>query len=126
MLLDKLDNDRGDLVSVLTPPSGGLLLAPHNTSMHSIRDEIPLSDLVSMKDASDPFSFMLCTSESDYALLAKSPYNVVLQLRAPKDDDGSLSRLAARLGIRYVNIETPLGQSQKQLQMIGWVDNNLP
>jgi hypothetical protein len=126
LLLDRLDQDRGELVSVLTPPPGGLLVAPHNTSMHSIRDEIPISDLVSMKDTSDPFSFMLCTSESDYVILARSPYNVVLQLRVPKDDDGSLSRLAARVGIRYVNIETPLGQTQKQLQMIGWVDDNLP
>lgn len=125
-LLEKLDPDRGKFVSVLTPPLGGLLVAPHNTSQHSIQDEIPLSDSVSMKDARDPFSFMLCTSESDYAILARSPYNVVLQLRVPKDDDGSLSRLAARDGIRYVNIETPLGQTQKQLRMIAWVDENLP
>ena len=45
--------------------------------------------------------------------------------RAPKTDDGSLSRLCAREGARYVNIEAGLGQEAKQKAMLAWVEQAL-
>jgi len=125
-ILDRLDAQRHELVSAITPQPGGLIVAPHNTSRHSVHDEIPLSNSHEMRDPRDPYSFYLCTDPNDYRLLAASGFNVVLQARPHGDDDGSLSRLAARLGIRYVNIETPLGQFAKQTKMIAWADANLP
>jgi hypothetical protein len=55
--------------------------------------------------------------------LAESPYNALLQRRAPPQDDGSLSRLAARLGIRYINLEVALGKYRKQAEMLAWLDH---
>jgi hypothetical protein len=46
---------------------------------------------------------------------------MVLQNLAPKEDDGSLSRLAARRGLRYVNIEAAHGNFQKQSEMLDWL-----
>jgi hypothetical protein len=49
----------------------------------------------------------------------------VLQNRAPKVDDGSLSRLAAREGFRYVNIEVGMGRRAEQQRLLQWVDSTL-
>ena len=59
------------------------------------------------------------------AMLATSPYNVVFQHKLPKEDDGSLSRLAARRGVRYINLEVTLGQREKQMEMLDWLENHL-
>ena len=125
-ILDRLDAQRQELVSAITPQPGGLIVAPHNTSQHSIRDEIPLSNSYEMSDPRDPYSFYLCSDPNDYRLLSTSGFNAVLQNQPHGDDDGSLSRLAARLGIRYVNIETPLDQFTKQTNMIARADVTLP
>ena len=69
--------------------------------------------------------FFLCTDARDFAVLKTSPYNVVLQANGPKDDDGSLSRLAAKRGFRYVNLEATLGQTEKQREMLNWLEWNL-
>jgi hypothetical protein len=50
---------------------------------------------------------------------------VVLQRSAPKEDDGSLSRLAARRGVRYINLEVTLGERAKQEEMLGWLEVHL-
>ena len=125
-ILDRLDAERQALVAAITPQPGGLIVAPHNTSQHSVHDEIPLSNSYELGDPSDSYSFYLCTDPNDYRSLAASGFNAVLQNQPHGDDDGSLSRLAARLGIRYLNIETPLGQFAKQTKMIAWADANLP
>jgi hypothetical protein len=44
---------------------------------------------------------------------------------APKDDDGSLSRLATKLGIRYINLECGLGKIDRQRELLGWLEENL-
>jgi hypothetical protein len=122
--LDRLDRGRGALVRALQPPPGGLLITLHNNSAgYSIRDEIPISDQVSLKLPDQPHEFYLCTDPQDFALLAESPYNALLQRRAPPQDDGSLSRLAARLGIRYINLEVALGKFRKQAEMLAWLDH---
>jgi hypothetical protein len=49
----------------------------------------------------------------------------VLQKAAPKEDDGSLSRLAAARGVRYVNLEVGLGHAGRQKEMLDWIEWNL-
>jgi hypothetical protein len=50
---------------------------------------------------------------------------VVLQQHAPKQDDGSLSRLAAARGVRYVNLEVELGNADRQQEMMRWLEWNV-
>jgi hypothetical protein len=69
-----------------------------------------------------PREFILCTDPRDYARLATGPFNVVLQNVAPKEDDGSFSRLAAARRVRYVNIEAPLGSAAEQARMLAFVE----
>jgi hypothetical protein len=125
-LVERLDREREALTEALLPPPGGLLIALHNSRKHSLADEIPISDRVSLKQPLQPHQYLLCTAVSDFEELSSSPYSVVLQNRVPQGDDGSLSRLAARLGVRYVNIEADLGMFEKQSEMLDWVDKNLP
>ena len=46
--------------------------------------------------------------------------NAVFQRHKPAADDGSLSRLAARLGLRYVNLEVGMGKADVQRELLGW------
>ena len=124
--LDVLDRGRERLVKALLPPSGGLLMALHNNSeAYSVNDEVPISDAVSLYEPGNPHAFFLCTDEVDFAVLKQSPYNVVLQRDKPQPDDGSLSRLAARRGVRYVNLEVRHGDADRQWEMLLWADGNL-
>lgn len=124
--LDLLDRHREGLVRALLPPAGGLLVALHNNSEgYSVLDEQPISDQVSMREPNDPHAFFLCTDPKDFRILATSPYNVVLQQHGPTQDDGSLSRLAASRGVRYVNLEVRLGNAARQKEMLDWLEWNL-
>ncbi len=123
--LDFLDREREKLLRRLTPPKGGLLIALHNNRDYSINDEAPVSDAVSMREPDRPHEFFLCTDPRDFQVMAKSPYNVVLQNRKPPDDDGSLSRLAAVRGFRYLNLECGVGKFEAQIERLGWADRNL-
>ncbi|MEO8370399.1 MAG: hypothetical protein ABI806_14540 [Candidatus Solibacter sp.] len=121
-----LDRGREKLVRALIPPAGGLTVALHNnSSRYSVSDEVPISDETSLRDPRHLHEFFLCTDAHDFAVLKTSPYNVVLQAEGPKDDDGSLSRLAAKRGFRYVNLEVTLGQTEKQREMLNWLDWNV-
>jgi hypothetical protein len=122
-----LDRGREHFLHELLPPKGGLLVAVHNNSDgYSVKDEEPISDRKSIREPSNPHAFYLCTDPGDFAKLAASGYNVVLQQHAPKVDDGSLSRLAAARGIRYVNVEVGLGHSGRQREMLDWLEWTLP
>jgi len=124
--LDTLDRGRERLVRALTPPAGGLTFALHNNSpSYSVTDEVPISDEASIKEPGNPHAFFLCTDARDFAALKASPYNAVMQKSAPKVDDGSLSRLAAARGFRYVNLEVAAGQTDRQREMAWWVEWNL-
>jgi hypothetical protein len=48
----------------------------------------------------------------------------VLRQHAPREDDGSLSRLAAARDVRYVNLEVGLGHSNRQREMMRWLEWN--
>ncbi|HYZ85077.1 MAG TPA: hypothetical protein VE621_11770 [Bryobacteraceae bacterium] len=126
-VLDRLDRERPKFLSSVLPKDGKLLIAMHNNSQgYSVKDEVAISDQVSLRNEANPHEFMLCTSSSDYEKLSQSPFNVVLQKTAPKTDDGSLSRLTAARGLRYVNIEAGLGRAAEQKAMLDWVEQNLP
>jgi len=124
--LDLLDRGREELEWHPFPPPDGRLVALHNNSEgYSVQDEVPISDDVSLAQPDHPHEFFLCTNQDDFVKLATSPYNVVWQWLAPKEDDGSLSRLAARRGVRYINLEVALGAREKQVEMMGWLEKNL-
>lgn len=121
-----LGRGREKLVRALFPPPGGLLIALHNNGEgYSVRDEEPISDAGSIREPANPHAFFLCTSEDDFRKLSTSPYNAVLQNKAPKEDDGSLSRLAAARGARYVNLEVGRGHAGRQKEMLDWLEWNL-
>ena len=122
-----LDRGREHLVRALLPPRRGLLFALHNNSeTYSVTDEAPVSDSASLREPANPHAFYLCTDPADFAILSQSPYNVVLQHDKPEADDGSLSHLAARRAVRYLNLEVRLGNADRQLEMLRWANWNLP
>jgi hypothetical protein len=121
--LDALDRGRQRFLDRLLPQRGELLIALHNNSAgYSVQDEIPISDRTSIRMSDRPREFVLCTDTRDYDKLAAGPFNVVLQIAGPKEDDGSLSRLAAARRVRYVNIEAPLGGAAEQRRMLDFVE----
>jgi hypothetical protein len=125
--LGELDRGRQKLVKHFFPPGGSRLVALHNNSeSYSVKDEIPLSGRTSIRQPENPHAFFLATDPADYAILAGSPYNVVLQERGPAADDGSLSRLAAKSKVRYINLEVALGEFDRQMEMLMWLESHLP
>jgi hypothetical protein len=124
-VLDYLDRARGKLLRHLIPPKGSRLFALHNNRDYSVQDELAASARTSLKQPSQPRNFFLCTDPKDFAILQQSPYNVVLQ-NEPNPDDGSLSRLAARRGFRYINLECAVGEYDAQLERVRWLDEHLP
>jgi hypothetical protein len=124
-LLDYLDRERPRMLRAILPPPGGLLIALHNnTEGYSMQVEIPISERVSVKPGESPHNFFLCTHPADFELLAASPYNAVLQSQPMGVEDGSISRLAARRGVRYVNLEVSLGRREKQIEMLHWLERH--
>jgi hypothetical protein len=125
--LDILDHGRDKLVHALMPPRDGRMVALHNNSEgYSVRDEEAISDATSIREPANPHAFYLCTNPEDYRILSQSAYNVVLQHEAPPVDDGSLSRLMAARGVRYVNLEVALGDAGRQQEMLDWMEYVLP
>lgn len=122
-----LERDRRKFVKTILPPEGGLLIALHNNGPgYSVQTEVPISDAVSLADPENPREFMLTVNRADFEILKTSPFNVVLQDTAPPDDDGSLSRLCTKLGVRYVNIEARLGNLDGQRRMLEFIEAKLP
>jgi hypothetical protein len=123
--LDRLDRGREKLLGTLLPPDHGLLLALHNNTGYSVASENPLAQRMSLRDPANPHDFFLCTDPADFAALAASPYNVVLEQYVRAPDDGSLSRRAAARGVRYVNLEVRMGEAARQQQMLDWLEEHL-
>lgn len=123
---DLLDRERHKFLKAVTPPKGGRIVALHNNAHgYSVEAEIAASDRTSLKDASNPHEFFLATDPGDFGKLAALPCNVVLQQTPAAQDDGSLSRLAAKLGIRYINLECALGKLERQRELLGWLEREL-
>jgi len=123
--LEFLDRERGKLIKRLTPGRGSRLFALHNNRDYSVKDEVEASDRTSLKEPERPRDFFLCTDPRDFDILANSPFNVVLQTKS-EPDDGSLSRLAARLGFRYTNLECAIGSYEDQMERVRWLEDRLP
>ncbi len=122
-----LERDLPALLHALLPPNGGLLLSVHNNSEgYNIRTEIPISEESHLPESGVPNDFFLLTDARDFEVLKGSPYNAVLQTRPATEDDGSLSRLCAVRGVRYVNLECFAGRLARQREMLRWVDDALP
>jgi hypothetical protein len=124
-VLNYLDREREKVLKHLIPPKGSRLFALHNNRDYSVNDEIAASDQTSIKQPSQPRNFFLCTDPKDFEVLKQSPYNVVLQTK-PDPDDGSLSRLAAKRGFRYINLECAIGEYAAQMERVRWLDDRLP
>lgn len=124
-VLSFLDKDREKLLKELIPAKGSRLFALHNNRDYSVQDEIAASDQTSIRQPDTPRNFFLCTSPADYDVLKQSPFNVVLQSK-PDPDDGSLSRLAAKRGFRYINLECAIGDYEGQYQRVRWLEDRLP
>ena len=121
--LGALEHGREKLLHDLMPPEDGLLIALHNNSEgYSVTDEEPISDAKSIREPNNPHAFYLCTDPDDFKILSGSGYNVVLQQHPAGPDDGSLSRLTAARGRRYVNLEVALGQTSRQQEMLAWLE----
>jgi hypothetical protein len=123
-VLDELDRRRPEAVRRLIPVPRSRLFALHNNRDYSIDDELGASDRTSVPQPDMPRYFFLCTDPGDFEKLKTSPYNVVLQSKA-EPDDGSLSRLAARRGFRYVNLECAIGDYAGQRERVDWLEQNL-
>jgi len=123
-VLQFLDDERQEMIDRLTPGRGSRLVALHNNRDYSVQDEVAASDAVSIRQPDKPRYFFLCTKAADFAILKRSPYNVVLQTK-PDPDDGSLSRLAARRGFRYINLECAIYDEKAQRERLEWLERNL-
>ncbi len=124
--LDWLDAERPKLLAALLPAQGGLLVAVHNNSDgYSVSDEIPISDRTHLPKPGEPHEFFLATTAGDYEKLARGGYNVVLQSGLKGEEDGSLSRTCARLGVRYVNLEVGHGKLEMQVRMLEFLEKTI-
>jgi len=121
-----INQDRKIFFKNIFPKNGELLIALHNNYKgYNINKELGRSDANSIKKDQNPRDFFICTNRSDFEILSQSPFNVVLQEKSPKKDDGSLSWAALINDIRYINIETRLGWLSQQKKMLNYIEKNL-
>ena len=126
-MVEELDKERDSFLEELLSPEGSLVVALHNNFRgYSIDSEIENAVTYSVKPGQRRQDFFLCTNQADYEILSKSPFNVVLQSNDDELDDGSLSRLMGRNGVRYVNIEVKLGWLSQQKKMLKYLEIHLP
>ena len=125
-LLDRLDQARKMFLINIFPSKGGLLIALHNNFRgYNVNMELDNSQLFSIKEDQNPRDFILCTSLEDYKKLENGPYNIVLQNKFNKNNNGSLSWAAMHHGVRYINIESRLGWLSQQRKMLYFVEDML-
>jgi hypothetical protein len=126
-ILAMVARDRQKLIRTLTPPRGGLLIALHNNARgYSVHDEVEVSNDSLIREPESPGDFVIVTSRDDFERIQASPFNALLQNRPGGEDDGSMSRVAAARGFRYINIEVAIGRSDKQKAILDWLEANLP
>lgn len=122
--LDEIDAERENFLNTVLPPNGGFIIALHNNFRgYNVKSEIANSQRVSIKKNQNPRDFIICTDENDFDKMLKGPYNIVLQNKQPKSDDGSLSWEALRRNVRYINLETRLGYLSQQKKMLKFIES---
>ena len=115
-----------DLLSDYGLMNESLIITAHNNGSdgYSAASYLPGADYendaaeVHITPGSDPDDFFFVTSPSAYAMLRESGFNVVLQNNDTVTDDGSLSVLAGREGIPYINCEAEHGHLREQVMML--------
>jgi hypothetical protein len=127
LALDDLDRDRERFLRRILPPQGGLMVSMHNNARgYSIGTEVPISERVHLPSPFTPHEFALATDPRDFEILLQADFNAVLQHEPQGPEDGSLSRVCSRAGVRYINIEAHIGQLDPQRRMLRWILRNLP
>jgi len=104
----------------------GLIITAHNNGADEYSAASYLPGAVYETDAagvyiaegSDPDDFFFVTTQKAYNGLKKAGFNVVLQNNDTVTDDGSLSVLAGRKNIPYINCEAEKGHLQEQVKML--------
>lgn len=114
------------VVALLTSDYDGLIVAVHNNTdqEYAASSYLPEADLadeadrVHLEPGEDPDDFFFTTSQTLFEQARSAGFNAVLQHQRAPTDDGSLSVLAARKGIPYVNAEAQHGHLRKQKRML--------
>lgn len=104
----------------------GLIITAHNNGKGEYSAASYLPGAVYETDAAevcaaegaDPDDFFFVTAAASFKKLKESGFNVVLQDNESVIDDGSLSVLADRKGISYINCEAAKGHLQEQIRML--------
>ena len=104
----------------------GLIVTAHNNGSDEYSAESYLAGAVYENDASrvfiadgsDPDDFFFVTGISAFEKLEEAGFNAVLQNNQTVTDDGSLSVLAGRKGIPYINCEAEKGHLEEQIRML--------
>lgn len=126
-IVGKVERGRKSFLQELSQDDEGLVVAVHNNSrgfsMDSVLGHATDSSVKSDQSRRD---FYICTNESDYEVLSKSPYNAVLLKNGSEEYDGSLSSLMAKKEHRFVNVEVRLGWLSQQRKMLKYIEAYLP
>jgi hypothetical protein len=104
----------------------GLIVTAHNNGKGEYSAESYLAGAAYEADASrvfivngsDPDDFFFVTGLPAFEKLKEAGFNVVLQNNQTVTDDGSLSVLAGRKGIPYINCEAEKGHLEEQIRML--------
>jgi hypothetical protein len=115
-----------EIVSTYSLDSSSAIVTLHNNTdgAYSAESYLPEGQYaldarkVFVDRSRDPDDFFFVTDASLFTRLSRSGFNVVLQNNRFVTDDGSLSVLAARRGIPYVNVEAQHGHRKAQEKML--------
>lgn len=106
--------------------STDMIITAHNNGPNAYSAESYLDGAIYEHDASrvrvfdgsDPDDFFFVTDLAVFTVLEAKGFNVVLQDNQRVTDDGSLSVLAGRKGIPYINCEAEHGHYSQQVRML--------
>ena len=76
------------------------------------------TDELYVNPQSDPDDFYFVTRKVDFDALQENKLNVILQDNTIRRDDGSLSVMAGRRGLPYINVEAQPDHLEEQIKMI--------
>ncbi len=115
-----------EIVSTYSLDSSSAIVTLHNNTdqQYSAESYLPGGQYASdarkvfVNRRRDPDDFFFVTDESFFTRLSQDGFNVVLQNNRFVTDDGSLSVLAARHGIPYINVEAQHGHLKAQEKML--------
>ena len=115
-----------EIVSTYSLDSSSVIVTLHNNTdqEYSVESYLPGGQYapdarkVFVNRRRDPDDFFFVTDATFFTRLSRAGFNVVLQNNRFVTDDGSLSVLAARHGIPYINVEAQHGHLKAQEKML--------